>query len=476
MQEYLKLLPAIHHLQKHASTQKLMNKHQIDLETITIYLKEHLAFIRNIIINNQWSGIDPRSQKFYRLYFSNVNLMLKKQFLSPLQPVINASGTVLHTNLGRSRLSEPAIAEVVRVARNYSNLEMELSSGKRNSRHEIVENLLKDLTGAEAAMVVNNNAAAVYLILKALAKNKEIIVSRGELVEIGGSFRIPNIMEESGAKLQEVGTTNKTRLKDYENAINHETAMLMKVHRSNFEITGFTESVERDEICQLAEARQLISYENLGSGTLFDFSQQRIGHDVPVHKVIASGVDIVSFSGDKLLGGPQAGIILGKKSLIDKLKTHSLARVLRVDKLTLAALSATLITYKKGTAAVKEIPTIRDIIISEEEIKDKVKYFVNELCTQHLDIQLYLKRGRSTIGGGTMPGVMIPTILVGFSIKGYSAAEIYKRLCENRIAIIGKVHQDTFWLDFRTVDVKDITTIAKIIEMEFSTTNESVDQ
>ena len=269
---------------------------------------------------------------------------------------------------------------MVETAQNYSNLEYKLQEGERGSRHSHVEALVKEITGAEAAMVVNNNAAAVYLVLRALAENKEVIVSRGQLVEIGGSFRISSIMEESGAKLVEIGTTNKTHLYDYENALHPETAIIMKVHTSNFKVIGFTKSVETEALIGLTQSSEnVIFYEDLGSGALFDFRKHGIGDEPVVREVIEMGADIVTFSGDKLLGGPQAGIIAGKKKIIDWLKKHQLARVVRVDKMTLAALEGTLIDYARGENSIQNIPTIRDLLVSIDVIDERSKRFVTNL-------------------------------------------------------------------------------------------------
>src|SRR5699024_8558436 len=294
-----------------------------------------------------------------------------------LQSVINATGVVLHTNLGRARLSEKAIEHISSTAASYSTLEYDVQTGERGSRHDVVEEHLTALTGAEAAMVVNNNAAAVYLVLKALAFEREVIVSRGELVEIGGSFRISEIMKESQATLVDVGTTNKTHINDYANAITEETALLLKVHKSNFKMIGFTDEVDTEELVPLSTERNIPIFEDLGSGTLFDFAAHKIGDEPTVQEKVAAGIDLISFSGDKLLGGPQAGIIVGKKEYIDLLKKHQLMRVLRVDKFTLASLEATLKLYMNDQ--IEEIPTLRVILMDEAEIYEKARTFTDAL-------------------------------------------------------------------------------------------------
>src|SRR5699024_11664999 len=289
-----------------------------------------------------------------------------------LQSVINATGVILHTNLGRARLSEQAIKQITETAATYSTLEYNVNTGKRGSRHDLVEEYLKQLTGAEAGLVVNNNAAAVYLVLKAMAYNQEVIVSRGELIEIGGSFRISEIMKESEAKLIDVGTTNKTHVFDYEHAITEETAFLMKVHKSNFKLIGFSEEVDTAELLPMSKKHTIPIYEDLGSGTLFDFESKKVGTEPTIQAKVKAGIDLISFSGDKLLGGPQAGIIVGKKEYIEKLKQHQLARVLRVDKFTLAGLEATLKSYIRGQET-KEIPTVRDIVQHKEVVLEKAQ-------------------------------------------------------------------------------------------------------
>ena len=370
MRQLLKYLPPIHELQKSERFSLLMNQYGIDHTNMTAILTNVLNDIRQMLLQNRWSGIEPGNELFITEIFNRSEKGIQQQFRYTLKNVINATGTILHTNLGRARLSEQAVEHVAKIASQYSNLEYKLEEGERGSRHSHVEDLIKRITGAEAAMVVNNNAAAVYFILRAFTSNKEVIVSRGQLVEIGGSFRISSIMEESGAKLIEVGTTNKTHLYDYESAINEETRMILKVHTSNFKIHGFTESVETKELVDLANRHeQVIFYEDLGSGVLYDFRQHGIGDEPVVGEVLKMGADLVSFSGDKLLGGPQAGIIAGNKDLIDKLKKHQLARVLRVDKMTLAALEGTLMDYLKGKDELNKVPVIRDLLQSKDELK-----------------------------------------------------------------------------------------------------------
>ncbi|MEH7180481.1 L-seryl-tRNA(Sec) selenium transferase [Neobacillus vireti] len=453
MKEWLRSIPAVHELQNHEQFEVLLRNNQLDVSQLTKQVKEAIDQIRSSIVKDNWNGSIPGTNQFIDEIFQLVGENVKNQFSFTIERVINATGTILHTNLGRARLSDNAIQHVVETAQNYSNLEYRLQEGERGSRHSHVENLIKEITGAEAAMVVNNNAAAVYLVLRALAENKEVIVSRGQLVEIGGSFRISSIMEESGAKLVEVGTTNKTHLYDYEKALNPETAIVMKVHTSNFKVIGFTKSVETEELIGLTQQTEnVIFYEDLGSGALFDFRKHGIGDEPVVREVIEMGADIITFSGDKLLGGPQAGIIAGKKKIIDVLKKHQLARVVRVDKMTLAALEGTLIDYARGEMGVKNIPTIRDLLISTVELDERTKTFVTNLLqgTDHFEAKI--SPGTSQVGGGTMPDVLLPTRVISLKHHSLTAEQVGRKLrIENKPAIVGRIQKDEYIIDLRTV-------------------------
>jgi L-seryl-tRNA(Ser) seleniumtransferase len=453
LKQFLRQLPAVHELQKDGRFLELTKNHDTDTEHFTLIIKEVLNDIRKSIVNGKWNGPEPGTSLFIDKLFELLDAAAAERFDFTLKRVINATGTILHTNLGRARLSENAVKHVVETAKNYSNLEYKLQEGERGSRHSHVETLIKEVTGAEAAMVVNNNAAAVYLIMNALAKNKEVIVSRGQLVEIGGSFRISSIMEESGAHLVEVGTTNKTHLYDYENAINDNTGMIMKVHTSNFKIYGFSKTVETEELAQLSSKHdQVVFYEDLGSGVLYDFSRHGIGEEPVVGEVLKMGADIVSFSGDKLLGGPQAGIIAGRKSLIDQLKKHQLARVVRVDKMTLAALEGTLMDYLKGEQGLSNIPTLRDLLVPLEELKDRSDHFVREINSFDNGILAVVSEGTSQVGGGTMPDVQLPTYLVTIRHRDVSAEHIARKLrTEHSPAIVVRIQKEEVHIDLRTV-------------------------
>jgi L-seryl-tRNA(Ser) seleniumtransferase len=374
-----------------------------------------------------------------------------------LRPVINATGVVLHTNLGRAPLGAEFLEEIRAAASQYSNLEYDLESGARGKRDVHTARLLQKLTGAEAAIVVNNNAAAVFLILAALARGGEVIVSRGELIEIGDGFRIPDIMAESGAVLREVGATNRTRLSDYERAINERTRMLLRVHRSNFQMAGFTAQPSLEELVKLGRKTSLPVYEDLGSGCLADLSAGGVAEPV-VRESVAAGVSVISFSGDKLLGGPQAGIIVGDKELIARVRRHPMFRALRVDKLTIAALEATLLAYLRGAGASGHdaILAIRMIRASAAEIGVRAEHLI-ELLSAALPedgAKCELRESESVIGGGSTPGQLLPTRVIAIESRRISAADLEERLrlgVSGGIPIIARVEDGRLILDLRTV-------------------------
>lgn len=451
MKQLVRHIPPIHQLQQANQFHTLLNKHNLTKERGTDLLKEVITSCRNSLLNEQWQGPHPLSAGFINELFAQADTLMKESHSLSLSKVINATGTILHTNLGRARLGQDAIEHVKMIAGHYSNLEYDIEGGNRGSRHTHAEKFICEITGAEAAMVVNNNAAAVYLILTALAKHKKVIVSRGELVEIGGSFRISSIMEESGALLSEVGTTNKTHLRDYEEALCEETTMIMKVHQSNFVIKGFTSSVSTAELVQLSHRHpHILYYEDLGSGALYDFAQMGIGNEPVVKTVIEQGSDLVSFSGDKLLGGPQAGIIAGKKQWIDQLKKHQLARVLRVDKMTLAALEITLMHYIKGEEQEKN-PTIASITREKKEILQQSTQFVVEGNSLKSNFMFKIIEGKSQIGGGTMPDVELDTYLVSVTHDKLSAQEIHENLRKGNPSILTRIQEEAVLFDLRTV-------------------------
>ncbi len=359
-----------------------------------------------------------------------------------LLPLINASGVILHTNLGRAPLSAATLRAMQEVGRGYSNLEFDLGTGKRGSRLIHAEAILKQLTGAEAALVVNNNAAAVLLVLAALANRRRVIIARSQLVEIGGGFRVPDVMKQSGAKLVEVGTTNRIHLSDYEQALAEPAALVMHVHRSNFKMLGFTEEPELKEIAIVSHRAGVPYVDDLGSGAFLDTAKYGIAHEPTIHESLASGADILCFSGDKLLGGPQAGIILGRADLIAKIKKHPLARAVRADKVCLAGITATLLHYLKDEAE-REIPIWRMIAATPEQVKARAEGWVKELG------QGEVVAGESTVGGGSLPGENIPTFLLSLAVK--SPGKFLEKLRNQQPPIIARTENDRVLLDPRTV-------------------------
>ncbi|MFA9398897.1 MAG: L-seryl-tRNA(Sec) selenium transferase, partial [Clostridiaceae bacterium] len=378
------------------------------------------------------------------------------------------TGIVIHTNLGRSLLSQDARQSVAEISSTYSNLEYNINQGERGSRYNLIEDLITKITGAEAALVVNNNAAAVMLVLNTLCQDKEAIVSRGELVEIGGSFRVPEVMKLSGAKLKEIGTTNRTHLSDYQDAISEETGIILKVHTSNYKVIGFTKEVTNKELSLLSKKIDIPLVEDIGSGIFIDFTEYGLPKETTVQESIKFGSDVVTFSGDKILGGPQAGIIVGKKQYIDKMKKNQLLRALRVDKMTIAALSATLEHYIKEEYF--KIPTLKMILTSFEEEKKralKLKRILrksNSYCSYKVD------EDYSKIGGGSMPLLNIKSAVLKITCPKYSANELEKILRENYTPIISRINKDELILDIRTIQDEDFDEIknafSKIIQVE----------
>ena len=385
---------------------------------------------------------------------SNKQLGLKK--------VINATGIVLHTNLGRAPLSEAARAALDEVAQGYSNLEFDLNLGQRGKRGSDVESLLCQLTGAEAALVVNNNAAAVMFAIHTMAHSAEVIVSRGELVEIGGSFRIPDIMRQSGAKLVEIGTTNKTRISDYRNAVTQDTALLLKAHTSNYRIVGFTEEASRDELSKLSKETNIPTLEDLGSGSLLHVDG--LPHEPTAIESIQAGIDVVTFSGDKLLGGPQAGIVVGKATWVGKMKNHPLMRILRLDKLTLAALEATLRAYLDPDAAHTQIPTLRMLSANREKLKKQAESLMN-LMGKHTCSALgaRVEETSGMVGGGAMPLAELESYAVTLSPKNSSAKSLETKLRNATPPVVARIHEDKVILDLRCIRDEEINQLGAIL-------------
>jgi L-seryl-tRNA(Ser) seleniumtransferase len=432
----LRKLPSVDRLLKRADIQSLLQEHSHEL--LVAAIQEILVDARQAILRG---NACPKAAQITARVATRLSNLLRPS----LYPVINATGVIIHTNLGRAPLSLAA-QEAMRETSAYSNLEYDLTAGQRGSRYVHAEELLCRLTGAEAALVVNNDAAAVLLILTALAKDREVIISRGQLVEIGGGFRIPEVMAQSGARLVEVGTTNRTYLRDYEAAITEDTAMLLHVHASNFRLVGFVHETPVAHMATLARAHELLAVDDLGSGALLDTAQFGLSHEPTVPESLATGVDLVCFSGDKLLGGPQAGIIVGKSALIDVLKRHPLTRALRVSKSIIAGLQATLLHYLKGEA-LNQIPVWQMIGMSIGEIESRATDLAAWL--REAGVQAEVADGWSKVGGGSLPEETLPTRLVAVSVA--APHELAHRLRQGSPPVIGRIEKDAFLLDLRTV-------------------------
>jgi L-seryl-tRNA(Ser) seleniumtransferase len=459
--ELYRQIPSVDRLLNHSDLIELSEKFPRNL--ILVAIQQTLLQIRHFIESDQ----EIKEPNFLDLekVVAEVKKMIISLNRSSLRPLINATGVIIHTNLGRSVLAEKVLRQFSPIAGAYSNLEFDLDKGERGSRYSHVEGLLKELTSAEAAMVVNNNAAAVLVSLETLARDRNVIVSRGQLVEIGGSFRVPEVMHKSGARLVEVGATNKTHLADYEQAIGPDTALLLLVHQSNFQIIGFSESPERSQLVALGKKYGIPVMEDLGSGCLIDLSKYGLIKEPTVPEVLSQGVDLVTFSGDKLLGGPQAGIILGKKPLVEAIRKNQLARALRIDKLTLFALEETLKIYRDESAALKEIPTLRMLTEPYQTQRKKARRLVKmigPLDTPNFRIEL--ADGGSMIGGGALPQQELPTCLVCLVPAKLSAANMEHWLrTQSDPAIITRIEKDRVLLDVRTIQDKEIRLVVEAI-------------
>ena len=420
-------------------------------------IKQYIEEVKQAILNEELTEVPSLSK-----IIGEVEKIVEKEDKNSLRRVINATGTILHTNLGRSLLSEKIKENIESVAFNYSNLEFDIDNKKRGSRYVHLIDIIKKLTGAEDVLVVNNNAAAVLLALNTLVKGQEIIVSRGELVEIGGAFRIPEIIKLSGGVPVEVGTTNKTHLKDYENVITEETGALLKVHTSNYKILGFTESVSNEEISYLARENELVSINDLGSGQFVDFSKFGLPYEPTVKEILDSGIDIVTFSGDKLLGGPQAGIIVGKKKYIEKMKKNQLTRALRVDKMTLASLEATLKLYLDEKDALEHIPTLHMISLSKERLFGKADVLKTKLSD--LDFDIRIEEDKAEVGGGSYPASYLESVAVKLTHRKLHATEIERKLLEVEIPIITRIKDNSIILDMRTLRTREFDIVKAALE------------
>ena len=463
--EFLRLLPSV---------ESLLNS-EISQQIISETGAEHLAKLARTAVNSLRAEIqanennlkteDNLREKFLAKAEKKIESVWRKEKNLKLKKIINATGVVIHTNLGRAPLSENARKALVEEASGYCSLEYDVETGKRGKRGEYAENILAELTGAEAALIVNNCAAAAVLVLTALCKDGEAIISRGELVEIGGDFRVPDVMEQSGAILKEVGTTNRTKVSDYENAITEQTKMLVKVHPSNYKIIGFTSVPTVRELAELASRNQIIFYEDAGSGAIFDLSEYGLNDEPIIKKSIADGADIVTFSADKLLGAAQAGLIVGKKEYIETLRKHPLYRVLRVSKLIYAALEETLEAFRRKSQF-EEIPVLRMLSTSREKLKQRIEKFAANLkgkLGENSRLKFEIIEGKSVIGGGSAPAVQPLTTLLSVWREELSANILEKNLRRSNPPVAARILEDKVLIDLRTVTEKEETELLKIL-------------
>lgn len=451
------LIPKVDELLEDKNIQELLGKMPRILVVDSI--REEIDILRQEIKNNRLNESEIKNK------ISSLPKLIKTRANSKssykLKKVVNGTGVVIHTNIGRSVIGHEVMENIVEIATNYSNLEYDLEKGERGERYSHLEDIITEITGGESAMVVNNNAAAVMLVLSTMAKNQEVIVSRGELIEIGGSFRIPDVMEQSGANLISVGTTNKTHIWDYENAITEETSALLKVHTSNYRILGFTSQVSGEELSKLSKKYNIPLIEDLGSGVLIDLSKYGLEYEPTVQDSIKNGVDVVTFSGDKLLGGPQAGIIVGKKKYIDAMKKNPLTRAFRIDKFTISALEATFRLYLDEKEAIEKIPTLRMLTMEKAKLENKAKILYN-LIIENIeceDMQVEIVDDYSEVGGGSLPLEKLDTKCIKIGFEKISVAEFEKYLRNCEVPIITRVYKDNIYIDLRTVAEDEFDTI-----------------
>jgi len=447
-QALLRMIPGVDSILEVAKTDTFFDN--VPKSVLIRSIRSVVEQLRMLILDDQQAITEAELSS--SSVFNKIKKSVHKMMTPNLIRIINATGVVIHTNLGRSLLADDAIENLLTIARRYSNLEFDLSKGTRGSRYSIVEDILCEISGAESALVVNNNAGAVFLSLETIAKGKKVIVSRGELVEIGGSFRIPDVMARSGGILKEVGTTNRTHLRDYENAIEHDTALLLKVHTSNYSIVGFTADVSLESLVDLGARYKIPVMEDLGSGTFVDFSKYGLLKEPTVQESVKAGADIITFSGDKLLGGPQAGIIVGKNNIIEKIKKNPINRALRIDKLTLAALESTLRHYRNIEKEMDAIPTLRLMTLPFDHIESNAKTLLKML--ENIDdpkLSVSLIDIFSRPGGGSLPLLKLPSKGVGVKVEGISANALEKQMRNDECPIIGRIEEDLFIMDLRTI-------------------------
>ena len=454
-------IPKVDVLLENSDIVTLIENHHRDV--VVDVIREEIDKLRNFIKEND--DVNLIEEKINNLIENN-KISTEKVYSYNIKKVINGTGTILHTNLGRAIISKKHADYLSEVVTSYSNLEYNLEEGKRGERYSHFEKLICKITGAEAAMAVNNNAAAVMLVLSSMAAEREVIVSRGELVEVGGKFRIPDVMKSSNAHLVEIGTTNKTHLEDYEDAISENTGAFLKVHTSNFKILGFTESVSIEELCKLGREKDIPVIEDIGSGVLIDLSEYGLEYEPTVQDSIKAGVDVVSFSGDKLLGGPQAGIIVGKKKYIDKMKKNPLTRAFRIDKFTATILEMIFHEYLNEEDAIKNIPVLSLITKDLKEIEKNTNDLFNKIEKLKDVADINIKDTLSQIGGGSLPAERIKSKSVTIMPKNISTQSLEAKLRAGKNPVVGRISEEKLILDMRTVLEDEIDILAqKLIDI-----------
>ncbi len=441
----LRNIPSVNELLESPPLRRMMDRisHSVVVSTVRNVLDEVRSEVQHAATDMTLPSVSELAERVAR--------RISEAELPPLRPVINATGILLHTNLGRAPLADEALAEIAAVARDYASLEIDLATGRRSRRVVAVEGLLTQLTGAEAALVFNNNAGATMITLAALAAGQEVIVSRGELIEIGGSYRLPDVMEASGAILREVGTTNKTRASDYEKAICERTAAIMLVHPSNYAVVGFAESTSLAELVEIGRKHRVPVIHDIGSGAMFDFSEFGFRSEPVAPQSIQRGADLVLFSGDKLLGGPQCGILVGQRSLVDRIAKHAMARALRVGKLTLAALAATLRLHRDPARARRAIPLLHLLTTSVENLENRARRLAPQIAAAPVVGQAEAIPSTTYFGGGSLPAQELPTWCVAVQPRDISVDRLSNALRVGTPAVVGRIQQGRFLLDLRSV-------------------------
>ncbi len=454
----LRNIPSVNELLENPSLKKLVDKisHNVVVSTARTMLDEMRSEVRTAASEMTLPSVSDLAERIAK--------RIVEGDVPSLRPVINATGILLHTGLGRAPLAEEAIEEMVAVARDYASVELDLATGQRSQRVLAVQSLLKELTGAEAALVVNNNAGATMLTLSALAAGREVIVSRGQLIEIGGSYRLPDVMAASGAILREVGTTNKTRPDDYANAIGEETAALMLVHPSNFVVVGFSDSVEIEELVDVGRRSKLPVIHDIGSGAMIDFGRFGFSGEPVAAQSIRAGADLVLFSGDKLLGGPQCGVIVGRKALVQQLDGHPMARALRVDKLTLSALAATLRQYRDEEKALLAIPLLHLLTTSEDNLQNRAQRLAPQMAAAAAVDQAEAIAAVTYLGGGSIPAQKLSTWCVALTPAEMTVDRLATALRTGTPSVVGRVQQDRLLLDLRSVLPRQDTQLVAALE------------